>query len=227
MFEIKLEGGSATMEMPRTPHPLAAADTRTSAARRRLEEVLAEQRIAPVGELGRATGTAYRRITLTDHVRPLRITVDTDLVVRSAASVGRALDDRLLLEVKAPTDRDPVHHLLHELGVRPISVSKYAAGLALLHPELPRAPWAPTLRRHFPVASADAAVLATVSAVVTGVTGVIGSHSAAIANFPTLTKHDPFDRMLLAQAQVEGMRLLTSDRVLLAAAPDLTIDARA
>lgn len=54
------------------------------------------------------------------------------------------------------------------------------------------------------------------------------AHSAAIANFPTLTKHDdPFDRMLLAQAQVEGMRLLTSDRVLLAAAPDLTIDARA
>ncbi len=52
-------------------------------------------------------------------------------------------------------------------------------------------------------------------------------HGAAIANFPTLTKHDPFDRMLLAQAQVEGMPLLTSDRVLLAAAPELTIDARA
>ncbi|MFC7486505.1 type II toxin-antitoxin system VapC family toxin [Knoellia sp. CPCC 206453] len=52
-------------------------------------------------------------------------------------------------------------------------------------------------------------------------------HGMAIANFPTLLKHDPFDRMLLAQAHVEGLPLLTSDRVLLAAAPDLTIDARA
>lgn len=53
------------------------------------------------------------------------------------------------------------------------------------------------------------------------------AHSAAIANFPTLIRHDPFDRMLLAQAQVEGMPLVTADRALLAAAPDLTIDARA
>ena len=53
------------------------------------------------------------------------------------------------------------------------------------------------------------------------------AHGAAIAKFPMLTKHDPFDRMLLAQAHVESMSLLTSDRVLLAAAPDQTIDARA
>jgi PIN domain nuclease of toxin-antitoxin system len=52
-------------------------------------------------------------------------------------------------------------------------------------------------------------------------------HAKAIANFPTLVKHDPFDRMLLAQAHAEGIPLLTSDRNLLAAAPDLTIDARA
>ena len=30
-------------------------------------------------------------------------------------------------------------------------------------------------------------------------------HGAAIANFPALRKHDPFDRMLLAQARVEGL----------------------
>jgi len=52
-------------------------------------------------------------------------------------------------------------------------------------------------------------------------------HAAGIEAFPALVRHDPFDRMLLAQARIEGMRLLTSDRVLLAAEPDLTIDARA
>lgn len=53
------------------------------------------------------------------------------------------------------------------------------------------------------------------------------THGATVANFPALLRHDPFDRMLLAQAHVEGMPLLIADRVLLAAAPDLTIDARA
>lgn len=51
-------------------------------------------------------------------------------------------------------------------------------------------------------------------------------HGAAIANFDSLVRHDPFDRMLLAQAQVEGMLLLTSDQILLTAEPDLTLDAR-
>ncbi len=51
-------------------------------------------------------------------------------------------------------------------------------------------------------------------------------HAEAIVSFPELARHDPFDRMLLAQARTEGMRLLTSDRSLLAAAPELTIDAR-
>ena len=52
-------------------------------------------------------------------------------------------------------------------------------------------------------------------------------HAEGLASFPDLVRHDLFDRMLLAQARVEGMQLLTSDRILLAAAPTLTIDARA
>lgn len=40
-------------------------------------------------------------------------------------------------------------------------------------------------------------------------------HADALMNFPDLSKHDPFDRMLLAQAQTEGMVLLTSDTTLL------------
>lgn len=35
-------------------------------------------------------------------------------------------------------------------------------------------------------------------------------------NFPELVGHDPFDRMLVAQAEANGMDFLTSDRRLLA-----------
>ncbi|MEH3116524.1 MAG: type II toxin-antitoxin system VapC family toxin [Methylorubrum populi] len=42
---------------------------------------------------------------------------------------------------------------------------------------------------------------------------IIGAHAIAVANLPLLHK-DPFDRLLLAQATVEGMTLLTADDLL-------------
>lgn len=40
-------------------------------------------------------------------------------------------------------------------------------------------------------------------------------HAATISRFPSLTRHDPSDRMLLAQAASENIRLMTSDQKLL------------
>ena len=37
----------------------------------------------------------------------------------------------------------------------------------------------------------------------------------AMRDDPTLARHDPFDRMLVAQARAEGIELLTTDRTLL------------
>lgn len=42
-----------------------------------------------------------------------------------------------------------------------------------------------------------------------------------------VVRHDPFDRMILAQAHVERMRLLTSDQVLLGLGFDWIVYARA
>jgi PIN domain nuclease of toxin-antitoxin system len=41
---------------------------------------------------------------------------------------------------------------------------------------------------------------------------VTGAHALAVGGLPPIHK-DPFDRILIAQAQVEGMTLLTSDRI--------------
>ncbi|WP_404429684.1 type II toxin-antitoxin system VapC family toxin [Microbacterium lacus] len=51
-------------------------------------------------------------------------------------------------------------------------------------------------------------------------------HAAAMVGFPTLARHDPFDRMLLAQARSEALDLLTSDAVLLALGEPWIHDAR-
>lgn len=40
---------------------------------------------------------------------------------------------------------------------------------------------------------------------------VTAAHTLAVANLPPIHK-DPFDRLLLAQAQVEGVLLVTSDK---------------
>lgn len=39
---------------------------------------------------------------------------------------------------------------------------------------------------------------------------VTGAHAAALASLPPIHK-DPFDRMLVAQAMIEGLTLLTAD----------------
>lgn len=51
-------------------------------------------------------------------------------------------------------------------------------------------------------------------------------HAAHAADFESIVRHDPFDRMLVAQAKSEGMPFLTSDRTLLALGYDWIIDAR-
>lgn len=40
-------------------------------------------------------------------------------------------------------------------------------------------------------------------------------HANAMRDDPTLARHDPFDRMLVAQARAESVELLTTDRILL------------
>ena len=50
-------------------------------------------------------------------------------------------------------------------------------------------------------------------------------HAAALRRFGELLRHDPFDRMLLAQAITEGLRFLTADVRLLALGRDWIVDA--
>ena len=51
------------------------------------------------------------------------------------------------------------------------------------------------------------------------------SHAHALRRFPDMVGRDPFDQLLMAQASVEGMQLLTADRVLLATGHPFVVDA--
>jgi len=51
------------------------------------------------------------------------------------------------------------------------------------------------------------------------------THAMAIDRLPELTRHDPFDRLLLAQASVDGTTFLTADGRLLALGLSFVADA--
>ncbi len=48
----------------------------------------------------------------------------------------------------------------------------------------------------------------------------------AVRQLPALIRHDPFDRMLLAQAQAENLTFITSDTILLNLGLSYVVDAR-
>jgi PIN domain nuclease of toxin-antitoxin system len=54
---------------------------------------------------------------------------------------------------------------------------------------------------------------------------ITAEHVEALREFPELTPHDPFDRLLVAQASHAGLQLLTADRVLLGLRRDFIVNA--
>jgi len=56
--------------------------------------------------------------------------------------------DRVLVETKS-RGHEPVDRVLSRLGVRPLSMSKYCLGTALLHPWLPANRWHRLLVKEF------------------------------------------------------------------------------
>jgi len=54
---------------------------------------------------------------------------------------------------------------------------------------------------------------------------ITAEHTEGIRELPELTRHDPFDRLLVAQASQTGLQLLTADRVLLGLGRSFILDA--
>ena len=54
---------------------------------------------------------------------------------------------------------------------------------------------------------------------------ITAEHADALRDYPELMRHDPFDRLLVAQADRAGLRLLTADKVLLGLQRKFIVDA--
>ncbi|RZU63511.1 polyphosphate polymerase domain-containing protein [Zhihengliuella halotolerans] len=154
-LEVKTRGRRAVTVKDRVPHGPAHADELDDAGHDYLERQLDEalgRRPDRLDELAPVLASDYRRTTFLLPESASRVTLDTDLVWTDASSGGggRAfgLQDQVVLETKSAGAAGPLDRLLWRAGIRPARISKFATGLAVLHPGLPSNRWHRTLERH-------------------------------------------------------------------------------
>lgn len=148
VLEVKREGGPEETIKDRVEHPMAQRAALDEAGRRFVADRVDLPR-EDLDQLKPALTTTYRRMTLVDLRNGSRITCDSELELtdRTGRSVGMA--DHVLVETKATGAAGGVDRLLWRDGIRPVRISKYAVGMAALHPELPANRWHRVLRDHF------------------------------------------------------------------------------
>jgi len=149
-LEVKTRGSRGSTVKQRLPYD--PRDHATLAPGRHfVDAVLAGCRIAGSHQLAfvPVLTTRYRRTTLYLPDTGSRVTIDTDLQWEDGDR-RLHLPGTAVVETKSGSTASRVDRLLWHDRYRPNRISKYATGLAALHPHLPAAPWRRTLRRHFP-----------------------------------------------------------------------------
>jgi len=100
--------------------------------------------------LGPSLTTAYLRTTLVDTVRGNRMTCDVDLRFEGPAggSYGPT-QGVVVVESKSMGGDSAADRTLRRMGARPVSLSKYCVGMAVLDRRLPANRWNRELRTYF------------------------------------------------------------------------------
>lgn len=147
-IEVKTRGARGTTIKDRVPHLL---DDRTTVdpASPFVTATLAAHGIAGAEAMSWVPTlmTRYRRATILLPDSDSRLTVDVDLLWHDGRRPLQ-LQGLAVVETKTGSTASAADRLLWAHGHRPLSISKYATGLAALRPELPATRWRRTLRRH-------------------------------------------------------------------------------
>lgn len=145
-LEVKTRGGRDTTVKQRTPYPARAAGTITADGADHIRGALGRAGIDPTAiQALRATlRVRYRRCTLYLPSGRARVTVDTGLTWH-ADGAGVGVADLAIVETKSGRDASTVDRTLWTNGHRPVRISKYGTGMAVLHQDLPANKWHRTL----------------------------------------------------------------------------------
>ena len=133
VFEVKLKRGDGETDKRQTKHPVAEATRLTDSARRCLEDALSDAGLDPPDRMSATLETRFHRITLAAREGSQRVTCDIGVLVsRPDGDAARLRDGVILVETKSEQGESPADRVLAELGLEPISLSKYRVGMSLV-----------------------------------------------------------------------------------------------
>ncbi|MFJ5956789.1 polyphosphate polymerase domain-containing protein [Paenarthrobacter sp. NPDC092416] len=151
-LEVKTEGAREATVKERIPYELCDRDRLTDEGLAYVNETLAATLgDANFGPLEPVLSTRYDRTTLFLPESGSRATIDSDVTWQRPDGQPWILDDAVVIETKSGSAAGPLDRHLWANGVRPCRISKFATGMAALHPELPANRWNQTLRRRMPL----------------------------------------------------------------------------
>ncbi len=120
------------MDKRQIDYPPAASERIEPDAARFVEAALEDIGIELDAPLEPRLETRFHRFTLSSREGPERLTCDLDVSLRGDRG-ERRLDPRLLLlEVKSESNENPIVRRLAEMGIEPLSLSKYKVGIRML-----------------------------------------------------------------------------------------------
>lgn len=147
MFEIKTKGRRGTTVKHRRRQPLTDARVLTPENRDFAAQVLADEYGQEAPALQPVLHNSYVRGTLVDPVDGERVTCDVELRYSDGSAVVHG-PEMVVVETKSSDGRGASDQALAALGIRPVSMSKYCLGVAVLNPHLPANKWARLLKRN-------------------------------------------------------------------------------
>nr|WP_300336975.1 polyphosphate polymerase domain-containing protein [Actinomyces sp.] len=158
-LEVKTRGARGATVKKRVPYGADDADRLTARGRAFVAQRLDEAGITPASahHLEPVMATTYARSTLLLPGDDARLTLDTRLAWQETLPDGgrgtrRTAHGLVVVETKNPATPSPADRWLWGTGYRPTTISKYATGMAALHPQLPSNKWSRVLRRELAAA---------------------------------------------------------------------------
>lgn len=148
MFEIKTKGLRGATVKHRIEQDLDDAGRLTDHSLEFLDEVVTREYGEEVPALHAVLDSAYVRGTFVNPLDGERVTCDVELQYANGEQQISG-PDLIVVETKSADGRGVSDQALAELGIRPVSMSKYCIGIALLNPQLPANKWSRLLHQRF------------------------------------------------------------------------------
>jgi VTC domain len=133
VFEVKLKGEDGETDKRQVDHPVRDADRFTDSARQLLEGTLREAGLDAPDEMEPKLLTRFHRITLAARKGSERLTCDVGVdLSRPEGAAAMMRDGVIVVETKSADGESPADRVLADLGLEPMSLSKYRVGMSLV-----------------------------------------------------------------------------------------------